>query len=375
VVRQNHYALCDAINLCLSSNQVSSSVLLSVYDPVRYGVFVKDSQSPLALDRSDRKAWKCKACNINTYKEDPRHTRVPGECRHPDVESIQWNCPACKSNQPRAHTGHTLEAGECRWHAKDYRTAHNRTSKAEPRDPRIPSVSEPTQSLKIDVGAQIDSVPGEDGFDPSDIPDTKPGASSSSDKPQIKSERTRDVVVKRERGDQASPGGVDWSAWDLGRSMQLLRSQNPAVVRRTLRMLHIRWWHASAKRMYSILQSTGVQIPISTISEIVDTCRACRLWQRTPPNAAATLRHLDKFNQLLQHDLTFFDKKPIMHLMCAFTRLSQGDWLESKETHSLLITFDRIWIRPYGPPEIIESDQESGFINDEAEVYFSRIGS
>ena len=185
VVRQNRLALCDAINLCLSENQVSSSVLLSVYDPVQYGVFVKDSQSPVTLDRSDRKSWKCKACNINTYKEDPRHTRVPGECRHPDVESVQWNCPACKSNQPRAHTGHTLEAGECRCHAKDYRTAHNRTSKAEPRDPRIPSVSEPTQSLKIDVGAQIDSVPGEDGFDPSDVPDTKPGASSSGDKPQI----------------------------------------------------------------------------------------------------------------------------------------------------------------------------------------------
>ena len=155
---------------------------------------------------------------------------------------------------------------------------------------------------------KIDSVPGEDGFDPFDVPDSKPGASSSGDKLQIKSERTRNVVVKRERGDQASPGGVDWSAWDLGRSMQLLRSQNPAVVRRTLRMLHIRWWHASAKRMYSILQSTGVQIPISTISEIVDTCRACRLWQRTPPNAAATIRHLDKFNQVVQHDLTFFDK-------------------------------------------------------------------
>ena len=99
------------------------------------------------------------------------------------------------------------------------------------------------------------------------------------------------------------------------------------------------------------------------------------MWQRTPPNAAATLRHLDKFNQLVQHDLTFFDKKPIMHLICAFTRLSQGDWLDSKETHSLLNTFDRIWVRPYGPPEIVESDQESGLINDEAKVYFSRIGS
>ena len=370
VVRQNHYAVCDAYNLCLSEKQVSSDLFL-----VRNGVFVNDADPPLTLSRSDRKAWKCKACQNNIYKEDPRHSRVPNECRWPDVESVRWDCPACRAGKPRDNVGHTLEAGECRWHAKDHRAAHNRTSKGEPRDPRIPSAVEPTQSLRIDVGAQIDSVPGEVDFDPSDVPDTKPGASSSSDQPQVKSERTRDVVVKREHGDQASPSGVDWSAWDLGRSLQLLRSQNPAVVRRTLRMLHIRWWHASAKRMYSILQSAGVQIPQSTISEIVDTCRACRLWQRTPPNAAATLRHLDKFNQLVQHDLTFFDKKPIMHLICAFTRLSQGDWLDSKETHSLLNTFDRIWVRPYGPPEIVESDQESGLINDEAKVYFSRIGS
>jgi hypothetical protein len=127
--------------------------------------------------------------------------------------------------------------------------------------------------------------------------------------------------------------------------------------------------------MYSILQSSGAQVAHSLISEIVDTCRACRLWQRTPPNAAATIRHLVKFNQLVQHDLTFFERSPIMHLLDAFTRLSQGDWLKSKETHELLCTFDRIWVRPYGPPEIIESDQESGLINDEAKVYFSRIGS
>ena len=56
-------------------------------------------------------------------------------------------------------------------------------------------------------------------------------------------------------------------------------------------------------------------------------------------------------------------------------RLSQGGRLKSKATHELLCTFDRIWVRPYGPPEIIESDQESGLINDEAKVYFSRIGS
>ena len=126
---------------------------------------------------------------------------------------------------------------------KDHRAAHDGPSKSGPRDPRVPSASEPTQSPKIEAGAQLDRLINEEDFldiDPAEVPDDKPGASpSSTDKPQEKSRATPEVIVKHERGDQASPGGVDWSAWDLCRSMQLLRSQNQAVVRRTLRMLHV----------------------------------------------------------------------------------------------------------------------------------------
>jgi len=95
-----------------------------------------------------------------------------------------------------------------------------------------------------------------------DAPDTQ------KDRPQIKSERAPRVVpVKREIETQAATPGEDWSVWDLGRSMQLLRSQNEAVVRRTLRMLHLRWWYASAKRMHDILNSTGVSLSLSLSSK------------------------------------------------------------------------------------------------------------
>ena len=49
-------------------------------------------------------------------------------------------------------------------------------------------------------------------------------------------------------------------------------------------------------------------------------------------------------------------------------------WLPSKTTPALLTGIDQIWIRPYGAPDIIESDQESGLVNDEAKVYFSSVG-
>ena len=200
-------------------------------------------------------------------------------------------------------------------------------------------------------------------------------ASSSSDPLQSKAEgRTRHVEVRREAETQASTTGVDWSAFDLGKSMQLLRSHNPAVVRRTLRMLHVRWWHCSAKHMHDILQAAGCEIPISLIQDIVDTCRPCRTWARTKPGSFSTVRHLTKFNEVAQHDLTFIEKSPIQHMICAFTRLSQACWLPNKTTKALLEGIDTIWIRPYGAMDILESDQESGLINDEAKVYFARLG-
>eukprot|EP00975_Prorocentrum_lima_P069637 12927503-Prorocentrum_lima.AAC.1 len=35
----------------------------------------------------------------------------------------------------------------------------------------------------------------------------------------------------------------------------------------------------------------------------------------------------------------------------------------------------KTWIRPFGPPRIIESDQEGGSISDEAKVFLSRAGT
>ena len=203
----------------------------------------------------------------------------------------------------------------------------------------MPTVSESTAALQpIPDSEETEQEMLDRVFDAPD-----PGKAASSRDPLLpRSEpRPRVVQVKREMESQASVPGKDWSAWDLGRSMQLLRSQNSAVVRRTLRMLHIRWWHASAKRMYDILNSTGVSLSMSLIQEIVDTCRPCRMWARTSPSAAATIRHLTKFNECAQHDLTFFESKPIQHIICAFTRLSQACWLPGKTTLAPLEGIDK----------------------------------
>ncbi len=99
--------------------------------------------------------------------------------------------------------------------------------------------------------------------------------------------------------------------------------------------------------------------------------------------SAATARLVEKFNQLVQHDLMFVSPKPgredaprtepWQHLICAATRLSQASIIDNKTVVALLDSFERTWVRPYNAPDMLESDQESGLASDEAKIYLDRL--
>ena len=57
---------------------------------------------------------KCKGCLDRRRADDPSHTRVRGQCKHPDVEPYEWTCPACVKYMPRGHKDHKLDH-TCRW--------------------------------------------------------------------------------------------------------------------------------------------------------------------------------------------------------------------------------------------------------------------
>ena len=67
----------------------------------------------------------------------------------------------------------------------------------------------------------------------------------------------RTLAVVLDAGTQADEGTGEWTAFDLGRAMSCLHSGDEAIVRRTLRRLHIRFWHHGTKRMQHILKHAG----------------------------------------------------------------------------------------------------------------------
>ena len=112
-------------------------------------------------------------------------------------------------------------------------------------------------------------------------------------------------TLSGEAGAQAG-GHIDWTKYSIGTAMQQLRSHNPSVVKQTLRLLHIRWYHVGVARMSNILRSAGVsEEAIKMIPGTIYTCRVCRAFRRPTPHSVTTSRLPTSFNEIVHHDFLF----------------------------------------------------------------------
>ena len=82
-------------------------------------------------------------------------------------------------------------------------------------------------------------------------------------------------VVEKAVGEEVK----DWTKFDIGRSIRILRIGIEAQITRQLRKLHLRGWHATRSQMDRTLSFAGVPSKVvHMIPGIVDTCRECRAW-------------------------------------------------------------------------------------------------
>ena len=74
-----------------------------------------------------------------------------------------------------------------------------------------------------------------------------------------------------EASTQADGEHPDWTSYDLGRALRVLQSRDERTVKKALRRLHIRFWHASAAKLTEILRLAGApRSALRLIKDIVD---------------------------------------------------------------------------------------------------------
>ena len=155
------------------------------------------------------------------------------------------------------------------------------------------------------------------------------------------------------------PGDDDDDGWDgfsLGRALVELRSVRPGVVRRALRRLHLRWYHAGAATMKRLLSLAGVPAAVTNqVSSVVDTCKICRSWSRPAPKSVATSR----ISETLQADLLVYKRRVILHVVDEATRYSMACVIPNRSEEAIKQAFSTGWL----PPGKIIADGEGGIMS------------
>ena len=169
--------------------------------------------------------------------------------------------------------------------------------------------------------------------------------------------------------------GLDWSSFDLRSALKYLRSRDEAVVRRTLRRLHLQWWHAKADKMKTLLSAAGaLKTAIDMIDAVIDTCRICRMWVRPSPRNLMSIRMATKFNESVQCDILFYETHILLHLLDECIRWTVCVESPSRETMDILRSLVVNWFQPFGAPEYIVADGEGALASDTAATLLDRWG-
>ena len=267
-----------------------------------------DPAPPEPNEEEEEEPWrKCKGCRWRLPKNDAAHSRVRGECKHPDVPSVTFDCPGCAAKRPCDNQAHTYGPN---------RHAVTTGRKKAPKRPRsqVPAAAEPTtsslrargmgdadeQEAESRLEAEGAASPAEPGEPSGAHPANEIAAGAPTDEaaagdlqmvhadgaagervPADRQGRGPDVVARVRRtyreGEVQTPDPSDWrTSFDISASLRGLCLSDEAGQRRILRKLHLRWWHASSNRMIQLLKIAGIpQNVLDIVPEVVDTCRVC----------------------------------------------------------------------------------------------------
>ena len=335
------------------------------------------------------------------------------------MPSIEWTCAGCRSDKDRSDPSHTLDEN-CRWAAARMVLEGAGRPGRRPRKPAVPASSEPTSSLRPVEKPLPPDGPDDDGeyvladavreireamipivmLQKSLSPEQAEARRRSKMSAEVQAghdpgllpaaglEAELDREVEAGGGEPLRPPNAEdaeaavpkaespeWSRFDLGMSLQLLRLVRARVIRRTLCKLHIRGYHAPAKRMGTLLSAAGVKPEVIKLPpDIVSTCSICRAWSRPGSRSITSTRLPERFNQEVERVLLFIGAHVVLHMIDRCIRWSVAITIPDRSTQSLLNGIRDGWINRYGSPNELISDQEGG-LNEYAAAILEDLGN
>jgi len=187
--------------------------------------------------------------------------------------------------------------------------------------------------------------------------------------PVVRSAPEERVRLHERAGEVAPiPGG------DIRRLPSLLIHADKKEQIRLLRGLHERFYHAGPVEMIRLLEAALLPREIAILgAEVARDCADCAKYAR-PQNKPKIKSHLcTYFNQVMQYDLFFLWNQTFSLMIDECTRWKMACWIPDKKGPTLTKNILEAWIRYWGPPACIASDQEGGLLSEIGSQLFDRL--
>lgn len=341
-----------------------------------------------------RELTECKGCKVNRASHDWTHNRIIHQCRWPYVDPFIPTCDGCISRKKVSDkTAHTFDEGcaAVLSEPRDVTTKVYQPRKGQhPRDPAVPATGDATADMRASPDGQELGQEHEDATAEAQRRAAEVGPSSSSAdggryvpnaerRTRVRGKQTvkptsvswDDVRVKG-----GTPSPDTWTHFDVQKSVRALNCGTVAQQTLTIRKLHIRWWHATAAQMTTLLRRAGCGPSIeSIIKQVTQTCRICRQWQRVLPQNVASVSLPDHFNETVEADLMFVYDKIVLCLIDCATRFLMVAIIPDRNAETLKGALETSWIALFGAMKKLVMDSETGiYRSKENQDWIARSG-
>ena len=163
-----------------------------------------------------------------------------------------------------------------------------------------------------------------------------------------------------------NPKEIDLTELEENLTLFSIQNASQQDKERMAAKLHTQFGHARSDRIVQLVKDAGIEDKEFELKlrEIGESCEVCQRYKKTKPRPVVGFALARDFNEVVSVDLKEIDGDKVFHIIDNATRYSGGSFIKNKTKETIVGKFLKHWVRPFGCPGKLLSDNGREFNND-----------
>ena len=144
---------------------------------------------------------------------------------------------------------------------------------------------------------------------------------------------------------------------------------------RQVRKLHKQFAHPTPVKLKKLLYDAGVddKLVMGVVDKVSNECDVCKRFKCPPLRPIVSFPLANDFNETVAVDMKVINGKLVLHMIDHVTRYSSACVLANKRKETIVQALMEYWVRIFGAPVFLLSDNGGEFVNDEIIEYAEKF--